>query len=63
VLGPGTSIFARDDTSVPRQPSLFAVPSVYVVERQQAAAGQQMVMTALTAGVAIAVIYYVGKKK
>jgi hypothetical protein len=63
VNGPGTFIFARDDASAPRQPSLYQVTSTYVVEAQQAAAGEQTMFTAITAAIAIAVLWYVGKMK
>jgi len=63
VLGPGTWQFARGDASAPRQPSLYAVPSSYVVAARDAAASQQLMMTGLTAALAVGVIWYLGKKK
>lgn len=61
--GPGTFIFARDDASAPRQPSLYSVESSYVTEAKSAAASAQTTITAITAGLAIALIWLAGRMK
>lgn len=61
--GPGTYQFARGDASQPRQPSLFRVDSTYTMERASAAMAQQGVTMAITAAIALGVLWYLGRQK
>ena len=59
--GPGFPIFAQgDDSNVPRQPTLYQVQSTYVADAVQTATQQAM---AIAAGLAIAVIWFLGRRK
>jgi len=54
------SIYSPGDSSVPRQPSRDYVPSPWVA---QAAAAAKSSAVAVTAGIAIGVIFLLGRRK